>query len=111
MTTVLTCYSSVNFANVAITECAATARRRKRDIVIDDAPPTHLKNQKEVVEADMNEQDEESGVNTYKNIRPSRTVKAFSPMMTKDSNNIANMNVNNNEDEIPFIPSLEVIKY
>ena len=70
-----------------------------------------MKKQKVNIVLDMIGKDEESGVGTYTNISPSRTVKSFKPMTTKDSNNKADMNNNNNEDAIPFIPSLEVIRY
>ena len=111
ISTVLTCYSSVDFANVAVTECAATARRRKRDIVIDDAPPAYIDNQNENVETEADEnKKEKSNENSYKIINPSRTVKSSIPLMTMDSNDKADMKEKNYEDEVPFIPSLEVPK-
>ena len=112
ISTVLTCYSSVDFANVAVTECAATARRRKRDIVIDDAPPAYMSNQmKNFQTEDSEKSKKKSDENSFKVINPSRTVKSVIPLMTMDSNDKADMIEKNREDEIPFIPSLEVIRY
>ena len=112
ISTVLTCYSSVDFANVAVTECAATARRRKRDIVIDDAPPAYINHQKKNVETEADENNkEESHENSYEIINPSRTTKSSVPLMTMESHDKADMKEKNYEDQIPFIPTLEVIRY
>ena len=51
---------------------------------------------------------EDSSENNFNHIKPSRTVQDSVAIMTMGSNN-EDMIHNENDDEIPFVPSLEVI--
>ena len=66
---------------------------------------------KNIQTEDNEKSKEQSDENSFKVINPSRTVKPVIPLMTMDSNDKADMIEKNYEDEIPFIPSLEVIRY
>ena len=52
---------------------------------------------------------EDSSENNFNHIKPSRTVQDSVAMMTMGSSNDEDMIHNENDDEIPFVPSLEVI--
>jgi len=107
VTTVLTCYFSNDHAGAAVASCAATRRRRKRDILIDNSPPSHVNNEMENSDARSDDMIEDSSENNFNHIKPSRTVQDSVAMMTMGSTNDEDMIHNENDDEIPFVPSLE----